>query len=585
MDSTLNLAFLMNKSPRGAYALLLGAGISKPAQIPAGWDVVRDILLKLNNQERELFEDNIGYSKLLETLGKTATERNAILREYFEPTVEDQQRDITIKTPTKAHRVIAELIKLGYIKIVLTTNFDRLLEIALTDIGITPEVIRSDDALNNAFPIQLSPITIIQLHGDYRDARSSNTESELNHYSEEKKLFLDSILNGYGLIICGWSAVWDTALFEAFRRTEARWFSTYWIEPYNISIQAQEIIQRRKAAFIRKTADMFFDDLLQEVIGLEKIYREHPLTVLTAIERTKRLMSEDRYWIDLEDLVVDNTQIVYESRLEVDNTEERNLTTEQNLDLVADRHFAACETLISIIKTMCWYGLKTPNQLKIIKTAIEKIAAHKDIIFEQHEPRMRVIPLMIIYAGGIAAFYRDNWDCLNSLLIEPIIYSDHRRENVPLLKEIKKNHAFQGLYPRNDYGKKYDAFSNVLQRVLKPLFINQLQRDWDFTKLFDLFEMVLAVLVLRFDETFDHNAMLSEMLYYPEELKYIKEFWINGAKMGNEWGFLRTFFNSDRLLLIDELSKYKVKYTRQLNSGYELPDYGQIYEANFSKGN
>lgn len=582
MDTTLNLAFLMNRSPRGAYALLLGAGISKSAQIPAGWDVVQDILLKLNNQERELFKNNIGYSELLEKLGKTATERNAILREYFEPTPEEQQRDITIKAPTNAHRAIAELIRLGYIKIVLTTNFDRLLEIALLDIGITPDVIRSDDALTSAFPIQLSPITIVQLHGDYRDSRGSNTQSELEHYSEAKKHFLESILNGYGLIVCGWSAAWDTALLEVFRHTEARWFSTYWIEPYNLSSQAQEIVDRRKADVIKKTADVFFDDLLQQVMGLEKIYHEHPLTVSILVERTKRLLSEENYWIELEDLVVENTQVAYENRLKVDNTDDSNLSIVENLALIADRHFAACETLIYVIKTMCWYGLKTSNQLRIVRTAIERISAHKDIIVERHEPRMRVIPVMILYAGGIAAFYRNNWECLYTLLIEPTIYSEDRKENVPLLTEMRKNIAFQGLYPQRDFANKSDAFSNELRRILKPIFLSQMSRDTDFIKLFDLFEMVLAVIALRYEEVFDHNAMLDGMNYFPEELNYIKQFWINGAKMGYDWEFLRVFFKGDRNLLIDELSKYKGKYT-QRNARYELPDYGELYETNFAE--
>ncbi len=39
------------------------------------------------------------------------------------------------------YRTFAELVKLGNIKVVLTTNFDRLLEIALQNVGIHPTVL------------------------------------------------------------------------------------------------------------------------------------------------------------------------------------------------------------------------------------------------------------------------------------------------------------------------------------------------------------------------------------------------------------------------------------------------------------
>ena len=43
------------------------------------------------------------------------------------------------KTPTPAHRAIASLVKAGYIRVIVTTNFDRLVEQALTDAGVPPQ--------------------------------------------------------------------------------------------------------------------------------------------------------------------------------------------------------------------------------------------------------------------------------------------------------------------------------------------------------------------------------------------------------------------------------------------------------------
>jgi NAD-dependent SIR2 family protein deacetylase len=57
-----------------------------------------------------------------------------------------------VKSPTPAHRAIAELVADGYVWVILTTNFDRLIERAVTDKGIAPTVIASPDAVEGALP-------------------------------------------------------------------------------------------------------------------------------------------------------------------------------------------------------------------------------------------------------------------------------------------------------------------------------------------------------------------------------------------------------------------------------------------------
>lgn len=70
----------------------------------------------------EKYSADPDYSDIVGQLAVTPTERQALLLPYFTP---DENGD---KEPTKAHRSIAKLIKDGYVKVVLTTNFDRLLE-------------------------------------------------------------------------------------------------------------------------------------------------------------------------------------------------------------------------------------------------------------------------------------------------------------------------------------------------------------------------------------------------------------------------------------------------------------------------
>jgi NAD-dependent SIR2 family protein deacetylase len=66
-------------------------------------------------------------------------------RSYFEPNEDDRNRGV--KTPTAAHKAIAKLVGAGYIRVIITTNFDRLMEKALEDIGVVPTVISTPDAV------------------------------------------------------------------------------------------------------------------------------------------------------------------------------------------------------------------------------------------------------------------------------------------------------------------------------------------------------------------------------------------------------------------------------------------------------
>jgi len=90
MDPLLSLAFSIHSNP-GAYALLLGSGLSRSAAIPTGWEVVQDLIRKLAtlkgkdpgaNPEawfQQEFAQAPDYSQLLELLSPSAAERRQLL--------------------------------------------------------------------------------------------------------------------------------------------------------------------------------------------------------------------------------------------------------------------------------------------------------------------------------------------------------------------------------------------------------------------------------------------------------------------------------------------------------------------------
>lgn len=133
---------------------------------------------------------------------------------------------------------------------IVTTNFDRLMENALRERGIEPTVVSSVDALAGAEPLTHSACHLLKLHGDYKDARIRNTETELSGYPGPYDALLDRNLDEHGLIVCGGSGEWDHALRAAFLRAPNRRYSVFWAARSNIGSRARELVDHRRAGVI-----------------------------------------------------------------------------------------------------------------------------------------------------------------------------------------------------------------------------------------------------------------------------------------------------------------------------------------------
>jgi NAD-dependent SIR2 family protein deacetylase len=123
------------------------------------------------------------------------------MKGFFEPTSEEKK--LGWAEPTRTHGAIAKLVKNGYIRVILTTNFDHLLERALEAEGIIPQVIYHESDIEKVIPIvQRKTLTIIKINGDYIDCRFRNTTEELDDYPEPLKNYVCGIFEDYGLITC-----------------------------------------------------------------------------------------------------------------------------------------------------------------------------------------------------------------------------------------------------------------------------------------------------------------------------------------------------------------------------------------------
>ncbi|PTU66926.1 hypothetical protein DB032_19335 [Chromobacterium sp. Panama] len=308
-----SLAFSMQAN-RGVYAVLFGSGLSRSARIPTGWEITLDLVRRLaavSGEEcgadpsawyRDKFDKEPDYSELLDALAKTPAERQQLLRQYWEPT--EQEKEEGAKQPTAAHRAIADLVAKGFVRVIVTTNFDRLMELALLDVGVTPTVLSSSDHVHGAMPLIHTQCCVFKVHGDYLDTRIRNTPEELSGYPAEFDTLLDRIFDEFGLIVCGWSADWDEALRRAIFRAPSRRFATYWAVRGEPGDAARQLIEHRGAQVVSITdADSFFSTVHRQVEALEEFARPHPLSTAAAVTALKRYMSEPRYQIQHADLV------------------------------------------------------------------------------------------------------------------------------------------------------------------------------------------------------------------------------------------------------------------------------------------
>jgi hypothetical protein len=207
------------------------------------------------------------------------------------------------KGPTAAHRAIAQLVKRGSIRVILTTNFDRLTVRALQEVGISPQVVSRPEQIKGMKPLAHSQVTVIKLHGDYADLEQRNTVDELETYPDKLQELLDRVLDEYGLIVCGWSADWDKALVRAVEGTRSRRYPLFWSQYGRFSDAARALTARHGAVVIDgKSADELFTGLVSRVEALDRLTTA-PITRDVAVAQLKRALPDPLRRIELFDLV------------------------------------------------------------------------------------------------------------------------------------------------------------------------------------------------------------------------------------------------------------------------------------------
>jgi hypothetical protein len=507
-DDQLSLAFSMHARP-GVYALLLGSGISRAAQIPTGWEVVEDLVRKVAvaSQQtcteppdawfRSTYGEEPNYSRLLERVAPRPADRRELLRSYFEPT--QQQRAEGIKMPTRAHRAIAKLMRAGYIRVVLTTNFDRLLELALEDEGVRPDIIDTADKAKGARPLVHSPATIIKLHGDYGDERIKNTPEELATYEPEMNQLVDRVLADYGLVLCGWSGDYDDALCAAIARCQDRRYSTYWgAFRGTLSEKARRLLEHRDGVVLSiDSADAFFTGLQEQVDALARYAQRSPISSRVAVAMLERYLVSDEHRIQLQRLVDGEVERAFAAAKETAAL----LTQAMEPTILEERGeamLAATDTLLHLVVTGCYWGEARHDAVwvRVLKRLMEPLSGSG---FTGWLAYARYPAQLVFYAGGLACLEKERLTTATHLFHQAKVRLGSGKEEAPfaVLNSALVREAMylpKGRHPDARLRWAWPA-SEGLFAVLRPYFRELVPSDGDFERLFDRFECILTLAV------------------------------------------------------------------------------------------
>lgn len=379
---------------------------------------------------------------------------------------------------------------------ILTTNFDRLIEEALEEEGVVPDVISSDDDLQGAMPYVHTRCVVVKLHGDYRDTRIKNTPEELANYSQPLNEFLDRIFDEFGLIICGWSGEWDTALRKAILRCPNRRFATYWLAKGELTEGAQHIIQHRRAQVIPiESADKFFTELLEKVESLRELERPHPLSTAIAVETVKRYLAEPRHRIRLHDLIHEETEEVWEELASKLFSTQVPPIGKEIFQQRMHQYEAVVERLLAMLAALSYYD--TGENSYLLTRCIERLISVPrrngliELLDLQYYPA-----LLLTYASGISALAAKRFRNLAAALREPKYYDQTRNEKMLAISKLHVWSVFKRtckLVPRPNAEREYTPVNNYLFDLLRPLLRDYLPDDTRYEETFDTFEYLLAL--------------------------------------------------------------------------------------------
>ncbi|TDU05122.1 SIR2-like protein [Streptomyces sp. 846.5] len=525
VDGETALAMSMHASP-GVYAVLLGSGASIASGVKTGWGIVQDLVSRVAATHEadssgaavlaaedpetwwsDTFGEQLGYSSLLAQVAKTPADRQAQLARYFKPDEGDDAPDGD-KRPTAAHRALAQLVKRGIVRVIVTTNFDRLMESALDEVAISAQVVHQPDQYDAIQPLAHSAVTIIKLHGDYADLAQRNTVDELETYPDAQLRLLERVLDEYGLLVCGWSAEWDKALVRALEGTRSRRYPLFWSQYGALGADSKRLTAQHSATVIEgRDADELFTRLLRNIDAFDQLAAP-PITRDLAVVRLKRVLLDPVRVIELRDLI-DQTVTAVVANSGFDRRPIMGGTAGADFARVFEENLsgyrADTDTLLHLLANGVFHDdAGTHNGLWT--RALERLNRIRGTVHGSSQEgleKLRHLPsLLATYAIGLAAVLSHREDLLASLLTTPT-WSGTFSGNTPQLPALYLNpglvlagDALNAVYhPTGGSRYRYPQSQWLQEELREPLRLVE-PDDTAFLAAFDRFELLASMIAL-----------------------------------------------------------------------------------------
>jgi tetratricopeptide (TPR) repeat protein/NAD-dependent SIR2 family protein deacetylase len=258
-------------------AIFCGAGISFNSGLPLATDLSKYILNLLNvneNDAEKILPSNIPFEAIIQTLADEV-DIDSIL-------------DVFSKgKPNTNHQLIAELIKLGFVKTVITTNFDALIEKSLNNAGLIERInyqVYSTEKEFENIDWNSNIIKIIKIHGSITNKEEMAITLELVARRTINQIknkivssFFTNTINPYVLIL-GYSCSdsFDiTPQIQSLKNNKSQiFFLEHNTEPNNINIEDISLMEFKnpfvkfKGQRINLNTDIFVKYLWKSILPL-----------------------------------------------------------------------------------------------------------------------------------------------------------------------------------------------------------------------------------------------------------------------------------------------------------------------------
>lgn len=238
------------------FCFVLGAGASKSSGIKTGQELV-DIW------DKELAERNQAeYAQWKKKRGITEENKYSHYSLYYEQRFKREPRDgynyleklMEHAKPSAGYVMLAHLLSQTDHNVVITTNFDHLIEDAVTYYAQSLPLVIGHEALSHYLSGQLTRPTIVKIHRDLLfDPKSRTGELETLHENWEKAL--GAIFKEYHPVFIGYAGN-DNSLMDFLIENSKRFRENEWRFPYWM-LYKTDALDGKIEAFLEQTDGYF----------------------------------------------------------------------------------------------------------------------------------------------------------------------------------------------------------------------------------------------------------------------------------------------------------------------------------------